>query len=989
VAGGPTIRIAILANARRAINGINATTRELRRLAAQARAGTKGLNGFSRGLRGIGKAAGFALRGIGKIGKALGVALIGFVAAGVTAGGVQLASSLVAAVGAAAPAVGVLPGAFLAAASAALTFKVATAGVADAMGAGFKAALSGNKNDLKKFNQSLSTLAPNARATVKEFVRLAPALQTARQSISNDFFRGMSTELKSLAGTYLPLASQHGRVLAQSMNRAALGIGAFLRKGSSVSKVTGIFRNIEHGVNDILGTAPSLARAFLPLASVSASFLPQLTRGLGDAANRFSAFMQKAEKSGKLKSMIQSGLDVVKQLGSALKSAGSILKSVFVDANAPAGGLFKNLSVILKAVAGFLNTADGMSAIGAIWATIGTIGKALGDSLKTVLPAIGQAVQALMPTVSAVAVAFSQFLTAVTPIVPVAAQLATLLGNQLAAMLPALAPVIVQIGKTLGDLGTAILPLLPMLGQVAVIIGQTLVQAAQAIMPVIRPLVGELGAAFLNIVTAVAPVVPVLAKAFASIVKAATPLIGPLVDVASTVIKALMPSLERLLPIVGDIATALGSALGGVLTTLGPSLGSVASSLGTAIADTLQAITPSLEQLLPVVANLASTFGQSFAQVFTALAPVLPAVASGFVALAPAVTGVLTAVTPLLPVIASIASTLLTVMNPAIGPLVTGFVALTGAVKAYSAAMAVVNFVQATLNGETKLWIALVRVQQGLTWIQATATNAAAAAQSLWAAAMDSTALASIRTGIALAAQKVATLAAAAAEGVMTAAQWLLDIAMDANPIGIIILAIGILIGLMVLLAAKSDTVRKWFLKVWDAIKWVGQAIAIFFAGFGRWFWNVGSDIVTGIWNGLVASWNWLKGKFASLVNMLPDWMKKILGIHSPSKVMAQLGEQIGTGLAQGITSSTAKVRGAMSRVSDVVTSGVDAGGQGIKLLGDVGTVDVSGTAAASGTTIHLTVNVPPTANPANVGRDVVRAIRSYERQLGRKLIAA
>jgi hypothetical protein len=50
--------------------------------------------------------------------------------------------------------------------------------------------------------------------------------------------------------------------------------------------------------------------------------------------------------------------------------------------------------------------------------------------------------------------------------------------------------------------------------------------------------------------------------------------------------------------------------------------------------------------------------------------------------------------------------------------------------------------------------------------------------------------------------------------GAVTAAQWLWNIAMTANPIGLVVTAIGILIGVIVLIATKTD----WFQKLWRSI---------------------------------------------------------------------------------------------------------------------------------------------------------------------------
>ena len=51
------------------------------------------------------------------------------------------------------------------------------------------------------------------------------------------------------------------------------------------------------------------------------------------------------------------------------------------------------------------------------------------------------------------------------------------------------------------------------------------------------------------------------------------------------------------------------------------------------------------------------------------------------------------------------------------------------------------------------------------------------------------------------------------------------------------------------------------------------------------------------------------------IVNDIIDWFKGVFGIHSPSKVMADLGENLSLGLAQGIEAKGKVAAKAMSNV--------------------------------------------------------------------------
>lgn len=99
---------------------------------------------------------------------------------------------------------------------------------------------------------------------------------------------------------------------------------------------------------------------------------------------------------------------------------------------------------------------------------------------------------------------------------------------------------------------------------------------------------------------------------------------------------------------------------------------------------------------------------------------------------------------------------------------------------------------------------------------------------------------------------------------VWTAVQWLLNIAMDANPIGLIVLAIGVLVVAFVLLWNNSEGFRKFFINLWADIWGILKAIGSWFAGpFVDFFATAGKAIAAPfIWvwhNGIEPMWDALK----------------------------------------------------------------------------------------------------------------------------------
>jgi len=66
-------------------------------------------------------------------------------------------------------------------------------------------------------------------------------------------------------------------------------------------------------------------------------------------------------------------------------------------------------------------------------------------------------------------------------------------------------------------------------------------------------------------------------------------------------------------------------------------------------------------------------------------------------------------------------------------------------------------------------------------------------------------------------------------------------------------------------------------------------------------FYQAGVDIVSGIWNGVQSMWGGVVQNVRSMIDQLLAEIEAALGIHSPSRVMADVGEEICRGLSIGI----------------------------------------------------------------------------------------
>lgn len=108
----------------------------------------------------------------------------------------------------------------------------------------------------------------------------------------------------------------------------------------------------------------------------------------------------------------------------------------------------------------------------------------------------------------------------------------------------------------------------------------------------------------------------------------------------------------------------------------------------------------------------------------------------------------------------------------------------------------------------------------------------------------------------------------AGAVGIWTIAQWALNAALTANPIGIIIVGIGLLIGAIILLVQNWDTVVAWITEVWGGfIGWITDGLNAF-VGWWNSVWGAVGNYISTVWNTIVATvqgvwngfWGWITG---------------------------------------------------------------------------------------------------------------------------------
>ena len=167
--------------------------------------------------------------------------------------------------------------------------------------------------------------------------------------------------------------------------------------------------------------------------------------------------------------------------------------------------------------------------------------------------------------------------------------------------------------------------------------------------------------------------------------------------------------------------------------------------------------------------------------------------------------------------------------------------------------------------------------------------------------AMQAFTIANIKAAAGTVATKVAAIATATATKAWAAAQWLLNVALTANPIGLVIVAIAALVGGLILAYKKSETFR-------NIVNAVGQAL------------------------GKMAKWIW--DKVVAVFKVLFGWLGKIwgafkdlIGANDDAKKAAEENADAQQELAEKIEEATIRYQDqidAMNLLADTAMNLVD-----------------------------------------------------------------
>ena len=208
-----------------------------------------------------------------------------------------------------------------------------------------------------------------------------------------------------------------------------------------------------------------------------------------------------------------------------------------------------------------------------------------------------------------------------------------------------------------------------------------------------------------------------------------------------------------------------------------------------------------------------------------------------------------------------------------------------------------------------------------------------------------------------------------------TGVQWLLNAALSANPIGIVVLAIGALVAAIVIAWKRSDKFREIVTAAFEKVKSVVAGVVAWFTG--------------PFLDGLKTAFEWIK---TGIAIYLTPWRLAFEGIKAVIEILRGAFDVAMEAIYGAIEAAWAKIQPILDRMMGAINAVKDAlGAVGGAVSGAVGWLTGSSRSVASSRGAQLarsgsSVNVNVTAgvgDPVAIARTIERTLRSAQVRTG------
>jgi phage-related protein len=296
------------------------------------------------------------------------------------------AQEMVAFGAAAAPALGIVaaaPAVLGLFAAAAVTVKVGTQGMGDAMSAVAE-------GDAAKLNEALAKLAPEARNFVLAYRDVRESFKSTQIDVQNALFAGLGDTWRQLGTAYLPVLDRGLIQMAESLNYVGVQSAKALMEPTTVANLGVLLENASLATENFGGALGDVVAGFVNIAAVGSGWLPIWTHGVTDLSARFREWTASAAGQQQINTWIQQGADAIGKLVQIITNVGGIISGVFSAMDTGSGGMLENLVLLTGQMNAWVNSAEGQQTLIPIFHLLHEVTTAILEILVIVVGVVGQ-----------------------------------------------------------------------------------------------------------------------------------------------------------------------------------------------------------------------------------------------------------------------------------------------------------------------------------------------------------------------------------------------------------------------------------------------------------------------------------------------------------------------------------------------------------------------------------------------------------------------
>jgi hypothetical protein len=345
---------------------------------------------------------------------------------------------------------------------------------------------------------AMDKLTPSAREAVIALLAVKAMLGQVRDVAQENFFKGFSTPLMSLAQTVIPQLVTGVGAIASALGAGAQIFMRALENALGGGVLDTLLQGVADSVTALNGAITPIVDSFTTLGTVGMNYMPQLAQFIADLAAKFNTFIQGAAADGSLKTWIDGGIQGFKDLWSIAGSVVGIFKAI--NTAATNGGAVSTLG-------GF---ADGMARISAIMN-----GTTFQTALTTIFDGASKGSEAMLKVIGPLGDAFVRGAPALSKFLDLGGQIVALVVGHLADAISnpgfgaglvtfmngvkdgvaGLGPTLPGLTKSLGDVLAALAPfiaaLTPSIGATMGIIAAAAAKLTEMLSPMMTAIAGS------------------------------------------------------------------------------------------------------------------------------------------------------------------------------------------------------------------------------------------------------------------------------------------------------------------------------------------------------------------------------------------------------------------------------------------------------------------------------------------------------------------